>query len=358
MATAIFPNNLNPAQLGNLVSGAGGVVGQTAAQATQKLSDAKAKIDKAKGITDKAKKELEKAKNARNFLKEQTKLSPADLKNILAAAVLPILSKFINTEKIVNAVINKIIDEAKKKLSKYGKVEVIGGTIYFTPRNVNSDFTKYVTSIKQKLDTIKKTIAELKKIVDSLITILKVIKAGLVAIKLYIIVLKVQSKKLAAAAVAESLLPTPNKPAASAYLAFKETTEPLIKELEKKVDDYMLMATAVSSILNVFKRLIDKSKQKLDNFNIVIILPPTPNSSIYPTEVISGLSTPSENKDSIEIYEDMNGKEYIIRVVNLSNGTLQAIAYDRFSNLPITKTAPSRIREADELIDELKQILG
>lgn len=325
---------------------------------SQKLTDAKAKIDKAKGITDKAKNELEKVKNARNFLKEQTKLSPADLKNILAAAVLPILSKFINTEKIANAAINKIISEAKKKLSKYGKVEVRDSTIYFTPRNKNSDFTKYVTSIKRKLDTIKKVIGDLKKIVDSLITILKVIKAGLVAAKLYIAVLKAQGKKLAAAAAAESASPLPVKPATSAYLAFKEATEPLIKELEKKIDDYMLMATAVSSILNVFKRLIESLKQKLDRFDIIIILPPDAANPNVTTEVVSGAATPAKNEDSIEIYEDMNGREYVIRVTNLPNGTLQAIAYDRFSNLPITKTAPSKIREASELIDELKQILG
>ena len=36
----------------------------------------------------------------------------------------------------------------------------------------------------------------------------------------------------------------------------------------------------------------------------------------------------------------------------------QAIAYDKFSMLKITQTAPSKTRKADELINELKQILG
>lgn len=329
-----------------------------AAQAAKKLADAKEKVEKVKQAANKAKKELEKAKNARNFLKEQSKLSPADLKNILAAVVLPILSKFINAEKLANALINKIINEAKKKLSKYGRVEVRNGTIYFTPINKNSDFTKYVENVKKKLDTVKKIIADLKKIVDTLTTTLKVIKAGLVAIKLYIAVLKAKLKKLAAKAAIEASSPSSSKPNTAAYLAFKEATDPIITTLEKKVDDYILMATAISSILSVFKRLIDRLKQKLDRFNIIIITSPDMIANPDDPTVSVNPSSSNINEDSTEVYEDMNGREYIIRISTLPNGALQAIAYDRFSNLPITKTAPSKTRGADQLLDELRQILG
>ena len=51
-------------------------------------------------------------------------------------------------------------------------------------------------------------------------------------------------------------------------------------------------------------------------------------------------------------------RNYIIEVITTPTGDLQAVAYDAFSKLKITQTAPSKIRKAEELINELKQILG
>lgn len=344
---ATLPTNINPTQLANAK--------EAAIQAKKKFEDAKDSLKKAKDTANKAKKEFEKAKDAKSFLKDQSKLSSADVKNILAAIAIPVLSKFINTEKVVNALIEKLIRETKKKLSPYGTVEVNGTVLTFTPRDKNGEFTKVVRNIKRKVDAIKKIVSELKKIIDALVTILKIIRVGLVALKLYIAVLKAKLKSMAAKAAAEAASPSPSKPNTAAYLAFKEATDPIINVLEKKIDDYLLMATVVSGILSIFKRMIDKIKEKLDKFDIIINELPD-YTAIVQSNYTAPTTTVSAN--SAEDYEDMNGKLYSINVVTLPSGALQATAYDKFSGLPVTKTAPSKTRGADQLIDEIKQILG
>lgn len=358
-----IPSNLNPSQLGNItnnipganaaIGNAKALVGNAAAQAQAKLDAAQAQVKKAKAMADKAKKEIEKVKNVNGFLKDQTKLSPADVKNMLVAAAMPLLTKFINAESVANLLINKIINDSKKKLEKYGRVEVSGGTITFTPKN-KGDYVKYAQNFKRKVDSLKKVIAELKKIIDALVTLLKVIRAGLVAIKVYIALLKAKLKSMALKAAAESTSPSPAKPNTAAYLAFKEATDPIINILEKKIDDYILMTTVISGILGIFKKLIDKIKEKLDKLNIIIN--GLPDSSSLSKELNTTKSTTGQQTP--EDYEDANGKQYTIRVTTNPSGAIQVTAYDKFTNLKIAETAPSKTRGADKLLDEIKQILG
>jgi phage shock protein A len=320
-----------------------------------KLDATKTQLESVKSKMDTAKKELEKAKNAKNFLKDQTNLSSADVKNILTAAAIPLLTQFINTEKVVNLLIDKITNETKKKLEKYGRVEILNGVITFTPKN-KGDFEKFAQNFKRKVNSLKTAIAALKKIIDTLVTLLKVIRAGLIALKAYIAILKAKSKSMALLAAAETASPSPSKPATAAYLAFKESTDPIINLLEKKVDDYILMTTTISGILGIFKKIIDKIKEKLDKINVIINDLPDPSKSLS-TE-LNATPPISSTTPSSEDYEDMKGNQYTIKIYTTPSGALQATAYDKNTNLKIAETAPSKTRGADKLLDEIKQILG
>jgi hypothetical protein len=44
--------------------------------------------------------------------------------------------------------------------------------------------------------------------------------------------------------------------------------------------------------------------------------------------------------------------------VTLLNGSIQYQALDSFSKMKITQTAPSKIATPEQLLDEIKQILG
>jgi hypothetical protein len=127
----------------------------------------------------------------------------------------------------------------------------------------------------------------------------------------------------------------------------------MTKNLEKKIDDYILLIGIINSILKIFQKLINSVKIKLETLSLTIISTNptfTELSQIIDENPIAVSSTEAEYS---------NGeKQYIIKVTTTPSGALQAVAYDKFSMMKITQTAPSKLRRADELIDELKQILG
>jgi vacuolar-type H+-ATPase subunit E/Vma4 len=345
------------------------------AQAQAKLADAQAKVAEAKAKVEAAKKkakeiaakakaakeliakqkkkleDLKKAANDKvNFLKDQAKISPAQVKALAIAILLPILTKFINAEKAANAIINSLISKTKKQLKNKGRVEVTNGTITFTPKNPGN-YETFKANFDRKVKNLKTIVKILKANIDALSTLLKIMKAALTAVKVYSIILKAKMKRLAAKAAAEAASPSPSKPANAEYLAFKEINDPIITELEKKVDDYASMITAASAILSVFQKLVNKILDKLNTLQFIINQPNTLTSEIISIDI------PTTETSEYE-YTSTDNKEYIIRVITTPSGAKQAIAYDKFSNFKITQTAPSLVRNEDELFEELKQILG
>jgi hypothetical protein len=287
-----------------------------------------------------------------NFLEEQNKTSPTDAKKAIIGIVLPLLTKFISAEKSANAIINKIINSTKRKLRDKGRVEVVGGKITFTPKNPG-DYQRFKQDFDRKVNNLKNTVKALKTTVDALTTLLKVLQTALVAFKVLLTLKKKQLQIQAVAASSDLLTPSPVKPAASTYTISDRVSQDMTKNLEKKIDDYILLIGIINSILKIFQKLINSVKIKLETLSLTIISTnPTfaELSQIIDENPIAVSSTEAEYS---------NGeKQYIIKVTTTPSGALQAVAYDKFSMMKITQTAPSKLRRADELIDELKQILG
>ena len=353
-----------------------------AAQAQAKAAEAKAKIDaaktqalaaqkKAKELADKAKKvkelaekQKEKAaqlkkslKDKKNFLKDQTKISPADAKAAVMSAVLPILMKFIDAEKAANLLINLLINDTKTKLKNKGRVVVVDGAITFIPKD-KANYDQFKADFERKVNRLKATIKILKDAIDLLMTILKVVKAAVVAFKVYAKILQIKLKVQAVASAAELASPSPSKPITIKYLISKQTYDDVIVPLNEKITNYGLIALSISSILKVYQRIVNNIKAKLDTLKLTIV---TSSSNDNALAVTSGLTNTIDQitNDELTDTEYSNGEQtYIIRVITTPSGALQAVAYDSFTNLKITQTAPSKFRKADELIDELKQILG
>lgn len=287
-----------------------------------------------------------------NFLEEQNKTSPTDAKKAIIGIVLPLLTKFVSAEKSANAIINKIINSTKRKLRDKGRVEVIGGKITFTPKNPG-DYQRFKQDFDRKVNNLKNTVKALKTTVDALTTLLKVLQTALVAFKILLTLKKKQLQIQAAAASTDLLTPSPVKAAASTYTISDRVSQDMTKNLEKKIDDYILLIGIINSILKIFQKLINSVKIKLETLSLTIISTnPTfaELSQIIDENPIAVSSTEAEYS---------NGeKQYTIKVTTTPSGALQAVAYDKFSMMKITQTAPSKLRRADELIDELKQILG
>jgi hypothetical protein len=112
----------------------------------------------------------------------------------------------------------------------------------------------------------------------------------------------------------------------------------------------------MSGILVIFRNLINQTQTRLNGINLTInTQQPTAPPSDPLVETFN--TTPGKDSTMEEAYINAFGN-YILKVESLPSGAIQATAYDKFSNLPITRTAPSRTKAADKLLDELKQILG
>lgn len=328
--------------------------------ATKKAKELADKAKKAKELVAKQKKKLEDLKKAANdkvnFLKDQAKISPSQAKAAILAILLPILTKFINAEKAANAIINRLISKTKKQLKNKGRVTVNGGKIIFTPKD-NANYQQFKQDFDRKVKSLKNVIQTLKTILDTLLTILRIMKAALLAAKVYATILRAKMKRLAAKATAEAASASPSKPANAEYLAFKEINDPIIEELEKKIDDYVSIIAAATAILSTFQKLVSRILDKLNTLSFTITQPNTLTSGTVSSDLINILNIPTPQILEYE-YTSVNNKEYIIRITTTPSGAKQAVAYEKFSNLKITQSAPSLVRNEDELLEELKRILG
>lgn len=346
-------NNLPIGQLKNLTAD------QLKTQATaalsnaqNKLKDTKAQLEKGIGNAKSKLDSLRKANDPNAFLKDQRTKSPGEAANAIADIVFPMLVKFINAEKVANLLINKLINDSKKKLKDKGRFVVINGAITFTPKD-KGNYIKYKQNFDRKVSSLKKVVNVLKTIIDLLVTILKFIKIGLSAFKALLAMRKAKTTAETPPAAADLASPNWSKPAAAAW-AVDVGSEVGLRtndELEEKINTYLLIAKFVSTILEILKKMIDTIKKKLDTLSFTI--QGLPDSDTLQSSLDS--YTPVDDTN-IEL---TNGdKQYTIKVITTLSGALQAVAYDKFSMLKITQTAPSKTRGADELVNELKRILG
>lgn len=267
-----------------------------------------------------------------NFLKDQTKINPAGAKAAVVAVLLPVLSRFINTEKAANKIVNKLIRTTKKRLKNKGRVVVNGGKIIFTPKD-NASYDQFKKDFDNKVSSLKKTIRILKTVIDSLVKLVRIIQAALVAARIYLAILKA---RLAS-----------GDPSAAAQ----------IPRVEEKIKDYILISTVLLAILTVFQRLVNNIKIKVDQLSFTITQNNNLTSGTVSADLTNIINTTTTETVEYE-YTNLYGKEYIIRITTTPSGAKQAVAFEKFSNLKITQTAPSLVRNEEELLEELKQILG
>ena len=343
-----------------------------AAAAKAKILDtqkkAKEMADKAKKIKELADKQKEKATQLKkslvdkqNFLKDQTQINPTNSKAALVSTVLPILTKFINAEKVANVLLNKIINDTKNKLKDKGRVEVNNGAITFTPKNPGN-YDKFKQDFENKVNRLKQAINVLKTIINILISLLKILKVALIAFQVQLSLSKKKLQIEAAASAVNLTTPSPAKPLTAKYTIDDRIYSDVIQPLIEKINNYISMISAVTSILQVFQKMINNIKAKLDLLSLTIIQSGTP-TSILTENMQSSINntistTTSGNNNNIEEEYNNGDKNYTIKIITSPSGTIQAIAYDSFSMMKITQTAPSKTRTPEQLLEEIKQILG
>ncbi len=320
-------------------------------QANQLQNDAQNKIKNAQDKVNKLSQEQQdKFNNLQNSLQDQADMAKSMAKSAVVGIITSLITKFINNDIIINATISNLIKKTKRKLKNKGRVEVKNkASIIFYPK-FSGDYSPYKREFERKKANLLKVIKIMKTITDSLVIVLKLVKIALTILQLQ---LKTKKKKLLATAIASGpdlASPSPSKPIAAQYPANKEIDDQVTKDLEDKIENYILLITFVQTILRTLQQVLTRAKFKVERLsfdtNIDIALNGGPRAII-----------PEQNNADSTIYN--NGvRNYIIEVVTTPAGDLQAVAYDAFSRMKITQTAPSKTRKANELIEELKLILG
>ena len=357
-----IPSNLNLSSFGSLTSNIPNtsLVNPTGSitNITGKINNTKSQINKIKGSFD-TKNPLKNINNPNDFLLNQDGLNSSQSISKLTGLVSPLLSKFINAEKSVNTVINRLINDNKKRLKDKGRVEIVNGSITFIPKD-NANYQIYITNFNSKVKTLKTIVKTLKTIIDTLITLLKILRIALTALQIQLSLKKKKLNVQAVSAAVDLSLPIKPKLKAAKYTIDKELSDSVLKPLEDKIQQYLLMIKYINTILQIFKKLINNLKIKLDTLNLTISNLPTTDASLLQTlnETSADESTTESTTESIDEDYDFGIKQYTIKIISTPSGAIQAVAYDKFSMMKIAQTAPSKIRTADQLLDEIRQILG
>jgi hypothetical protein len=309
--------------------------------------------DKFKSNQDKVKQisqeQQDKFDNLSNSLQDQN--NPTVAKTAVIGILTSLIIKFINNDKVINATISNLIKKTKKKLNNKGRTEVKNDSIVIFYPKFSGDFSPYKKDFERKKLKLQRTLKTLKVILNSISVTLKLVKTALTILQVQ---LQIKKKKLLVTAAASSpdlASPSPSKPIAAQYPINKELNDQLFKQQEDKINNYILLITFIQSTLQTLQQILNRAKIKVDrlSFNINVDPTITPTS---PQEIIN-----NDEETESNLYN--NGvRNYIIEVITTPSGDLQAVAYDAYSKMKITQTAPSKTRRADELIEELKLILG
>ena len=301
-------------------------------------------------VDNAAQQQKQKVDDLQQNIENQTS-DPTAAKGAIVGAIVVLLNKFINVEKVANSIISRLIKRTKRSLNNKGRVDVKNGVVVIFYPKFTGDYSSYKREFERKKQNLRSLVKTLKTIIDSLLVTLKVIRAALAVLQIQ---LKLKKKKLlvtAAASGPDLASPSPSKPIAAQYPIQKELDDQLFKDLEDKINNYILLITLVQSVLKIIQKTLASLKIKVEQLSFNINVDPNFSPTTIPTD-----DEEQNNSDSTE-YSD-GKRKYLIKIETTPSGALQAIAYDAFSKLKITQTAPSKTHKADELIEELKQILG
>jgi hypothetical protein len=320
---------------------------QKAKEAAEK---AKSRVENAKNKLDEVKNLLPNADNYKNLISPSNILNNPDIGEKVINLLLPLLSQFINIDKINNIILDKLIRTIKNKLEKKGRVEIIDKTkIIFTPNsNIgNETSAEYELYIQSKVDKLRKNVAFLNNLVKTIIILLEVLRVVLSILQLR---KKISLNKRLTQALASSpelASPSPVKINTAVYIL---AVEKELRDLQNgdKIDKLSKIINYVKSILILFRRILGEFIIKLDSISFTIS-----NSS----QTTFGATEVNQSVENEETYT-FNNRTYTLKIIEPIPGFRQAVAYDSFSKMKITQTAPSKSRTNPELLDELKQIIG
>lgn len=364
-----------------------------AARAKAKEAIAKAKAAKAKAEAAKAKaaETLAKAKAAReklqstikdikgkqdnnnifkqieqptDFFKSQKddlidKLKTSFNKEQIVNLLLPVIRRFVRVEFIARLLIKKLEKQTREQVKNKGKLVVQNGTFTFTPSD-NKNYTIFKNNFDKKVSNIKKALDTIQKIITLLNNVIRILNISLSIVQLYIKLKLVRRNSQLATAIADLANPSPSK-TSGPVLADIIISMAKLEEAQGKVEKFQTVIISAQLFLGIFKTALNDLQSQINKLQFIIITDPSKTSTnLYSnsTDLNNSIITLQNTAPDNEEYVDAVGKSYTLILVTLPNGAIQYQALDSYSRFKITQTAPSRLKTPEQLLEEIKQILG
>lgn len=364
-----------------------------AARAKAKEAIAKAKAAKAKAEAAKAKaaETLAKAKAAReklqstikdikgkqdnnnifkqieqptDFFKSQKddlidKLKTSFNKEQIVNLLLPVIRRFVRVEFIARLLIKKLEKQTREQVKNKGKLVVQNGTFTFTPSD-NKNYTIFKNNFDKKVSNIKKALDTIQKIITLLNNVIRILNISLSIVQLYIKLKLVRRNSQLATATADLANPSPSK-TSGPVLADIIISMAKLEEAQGKVEKFQTVIISAQLFLGIFKTALNDLQSQINKLQFIIITDPSKTSTnLYSnsTDLNNSIITLQNTAPDNEEYVDAVGKSYTLILVTLPNGAIQYQALDSYSRFKITQTAPSRLKTPEQLLEEIKQILG
>jgi hypothetical protein len=299
-----------------------------------------------------------------DFLKEQKNSlnqisQTAFSKDKVLAILTPIIIRFARVEYIANLLINKLTKQTKEQVKNKGKLIIQGGTFTFTPSN-NDNYLVFKDNFDKKVKNIKKSLDTIQNILTLINNVIRVLNIALAILQIY---LKVKLASLQAKLIsvsADLASPSPSKASGPLFITLFNDVLKYEKTI-KQVEKYQTVIRSAQLFLGLFKTALNDLRIRVNQLQFIITTSPNnaiPNNASDISSFNKSLNNIKTSAPETEEYVDAVGKAYVLKLVTLPNGFIQYQALDSFSKLKITQTAPSKTKTPDQLLEEIKQILG
>lgn len=313
----------------------------------KKQAEAKKRVEEIKEDARKKKEKLQKAlKDPKSIIKGE---NIKDVKKAILALLVPILLQFVRTLNFGDLLVKRIINQTRKQLKNKGSLVITEGTISFTPSK-KGDWNIYKQNFDTKVNSLKKVIISLQTTLSLLTNLLNVLNLALTAYQLILMLLIFKLKRAQAKIIKDLALPNPSKPEAAVELGQLSDRMMRLQKLRDDADTYKLIITAILMFINLFTMALNKLKAKIDKLRF--ILEPLDDQSAGAITNATTTAPPTNE------YTNSYGKSYILKLVTYPDRSKQYQALDAFSKMKIAQTAPSLIKTPEQLLEEIKQILG
>lgn len=288
----------------------------------------------------------DKLSNPKSFIKGA--LTSKNVQKAILAIVTPILLNFVRKKGVLNANINNLKNKLKKQLVGKGTLTIVGDTFVFTPNNY-SEYTIIKQDFDKKVNNTKKLINTLQQILTQLQNVLKFVNIAVSILQTYVVTKLALITAKKATVITDLASPSPAK-TSGPLLVDLIKQEQNLKNIQDKIKDYQLVIILIQQFIRIFNKDLNKIQLQLNQLQLVI-----KTSQLNTTMTLGELQGTAPDEEE---YADMFGKTYTLKLVTYPDGSKQYQALDSFSKLKITQTALSKFATNEQLLEEIKQILG